>query len=149
MFDRGHRYPDALTMQGDVRALREGRPPPYASARLLEGGAVMPAVEHDAGSAAEPGLPRNPRARRHHAHHGGLAGGAVPPRPADRLGRRDHGRAAPRRPHHPGVGGVAGLGTSLPEDPATRPAMMVLGAAGLGAPLASTPAGCGRRRPRR
>src|SRR5580700_5418173 len=30
MFDREQRYPDALTMQGDVRALREGRPPPYA-----------------------------------------------------------------------------------------------------------------------
>jgi eukaryotic-like serine/threonine-protein kinase len=32
MFDRASRYPDAITMQGDVRALREGRPPPYASA---------------------------------------------------------------------------------------------------------------------
>jgi len=31
MLDREQRYPDALTMQGDVRALREGRPPPFAS----------------------------------------------------------------------------------------------------------------------
>src|SRR6185312_16133563 len=32
MFERSLRYPDAATMQGDVRALREGRPPPYATA---------------------------------------------------------------------------------------------------------------------
>ena len=37
MFDREQRYPDAITMQRDVRALREGMPPPYAHARLLEG----------------------------------------------------------------------------------------------------------------
>ena len=37
MFDRNSRYPDALTMQEDVRALREGRAPPYAHARLLDG----------------------------------------------------------------------------------------------------------------
>ena len=30
-FEQGDRYPDALTMQLDVRALREGREPPYAS----------------------------------------------------------------------------------------------------------------------
>ncbi len=35
-FDREQRYPDALTMQGDVRALREGRPPPYATAHPLD-----------------------------------------------------------------------------------------------------------------
>ena len=37
MFDRSQRYPDATTMQRDVRALRAGQPPPYAHARLLEG----------------------------------------------------------------------------------------------------------------
>ena len=36
-FDRSQRYPDAATMQSDVRALREGQPPPYACARLLDG----------------------------------------------------------------------------------------------------------------
>jgi serine/threonine-protein kinase len=35
MFDRDRRYPDALTMQGDIRAAREGKPPPYASALAL------------------------------------------------------------------------------------------------------------------
>jgi serine/threonine-protein kinase len=33
-FSRDARYPDARTMQGDVRALRQGQPGPYASARL-------------------------------------------------------------------------------------------------------------------
>jgi eukaryotic-like serine/threonine-protein kinase len=30
-FDKAHRYPDAATMLGDVRAVLEGRPPPFAS----------------------------------------------------------------------------------------------------------------------
>jgi serine/threonine-protein kinase len=34
MFDRERRYPDALTMQGDVRAVRAGRIPPHATGRL-------------------------------------------------------------------------------------------------------------------
>jgi eukaryotic-like serine/threonine-protein kinase len=33
-FSRDARYPDARTMQGDVRALRQGQPGPYASARI-------------------------------------------------------------------------------------------------------------------
>jgi eukaryotic-like serine/threonine-protein kinase len=33
-FSRDARYPDARTMQGDVRALRQGQPGPYASARM-------------------------------------------------------------------------------------------------------------------
>jgi tRNA A-37 threonylcarbamoyl transferase component Bud32 len=41
MFDREQRYPDALTMQGDVRALREGRPPPYAAAHAGGPSAVI------------------------------------------------------------------------------------------------------------
>src|SRR5262245_7663663 len=32
-FDRDRRYPDAATMQQDVRALREQRPPPFVSAQ--------------------------------------------------------------------------------------------------------------------
>jgi eukaryotic-like serine/threonine-protein kinase len=36
-FDRDRRYPDAATMQRDVRALREEKPPPYASERLAAG----------------------------------------------------------------------------------------------------------------
>jgi serine/threonine-protein kinase len=38
-FDKGRRYPDALTMQNDVRAVRRGEPPRYAEARLAEGNA--------------------------------------------------------------------------------------------------------------
>jgi eukaryotic-like serine/threonine-protein kinase len=33
-FSREARYPDALTMQGDVRAVREGRPPPHVQQTL-------------------------------------------------------------------------------------------------------------------
>jgi serine/threonine-protein kinase len=38
-FDKGRRYPDAATMQDDVRAVRRGEPPRYAEARLAEGDA--------------------------------------------------------------------------------------------------------------
>jgi len=41
-FTKERRYPDAATMQADVRALREGRPPPYASARIAAGDAPNP-----------------------------------------------------------------------------------------------------------
>jgi serine/threonine-protein kinase len=37
MFDPELRYPDALTMQRDVRAVREGQPPQYAIDRLADG----------------------------------------------------------------------------------------------------------------
>ncbi|MGK3985178.1 protein kinase [Sorangium sp. So ce136] len=36
-FDRERRYPDARTMQADMRALLRGEAPPYASARLAAG----------------------------------------------------------------------------------------------------------------
>ncbi|WP_437632309.1 protein kinase domain-containing protein [Sorangium sp. So ce854] len=36
-FDRERRYPDARTMQADIRALLRGEPPPYATARLAAG----------------------------------------------------------------------------------------------------------------
>ncbi|MCK6591101.1 MAG: hypothetical protein L6Q76_26410, partial [Polyangiaceae bacterium] len=38
-FDKRRRYPDAHTMQDDVRAVRRGEPPRYAEARLAEGDA--------------------------------------------------------------------------------------------------------------
>ncbi|WP_433929850.1 serine/threonine-protein kinase [Sorangium cellulosum] len=38
-FDRERRYPDARTMQADIRALLRGEPPPYATARLAAGDA--------------------------------------------------------------------------------------------------------------
>ncbi|WP_437777779.1 protein kinase domain-containing protein [Sorangium sp. So ce1097] len=38
-FDRERRYPDARTMQADIRALLRGEPPPYAAARLAAGDA--------------------------------------------------------------------------------------------------------------
>ena len=41
-FDKERRYPDATTMQADVRALRVGAPPPYASAKIAAGDAPNP-----------------------------------------------------------------------------------------------------------
>ena len=40
-FQRDERYPNALTMQGDVRALREGEPPPFALAREHAAGPAL------------------------------------------------------------------------------------------------------------
>lgn len=37
-FSRGDRYPDARSMQGDVRAVRAGKEPPYAEAKLASDG---------------------------------------------------------------------------------------------------------------
>ena len=42
-FDRDRRYPDARTMQEDVRALRQGMTPPYAASRLAAGDLPNPA----------------------------------------------------------------------------------------------------------
>ena len=53
-FDRSRRYPDATTMQGDVRALREGREPPYAMARLAAGDDPRLARPAAVGSAPPP-----------------------------------------------------------------------------------------------
>ncbi len=41
-FSKERRYPDALTMQADVRALRAGAAPPYASARIAAGDVPNP-----------------------------------------------------------------------------------------------------------
>ncbi|APR78641.1 Serine/threonine protein kinase PknB [Minicystis rosea] len=41
-FDRERRYPDAATMREDIRALREGRAPPHASARVAQGDLPAP-----------------------------------------------------------------------------------------------------------
>ncbi len=68
MFDREKRYPDALTMQRDVRALREGQPP---------------ALRH------EPCACAGCRARRADPHHGGRFGAR---RRARRRGREPSGR---------------------------------------------------------
>jgi serine/threonine-protein kinase len=40
-FKAADRYPNALTMQEDVRAVQRGEPPPFATARLARGGAPL------------------------------------------------------------------------------------------------------------
>jgi eukaryotic-like serine/threonine-protein kinase len=50
-FDRDRRYPDARTMQEDVRALMQGRPPPFASSRFTAGDLPNP-QKLDAAAAA-------------------------------------------------------------------------------------------------
>ncbi|HLM75213.1 MAG TPA: serine/threonine-protein kinase, partial [Polyangiaceae bacterium] len=42
-FEKGRRYPDARTMQADVRAVRSGLPPPHAAERLRVEGPPSPA----------------------------------------------------------------------------------------------------------
>jgi eukaryotic-like serine/threonine-protein kinase len=46
-FERERRYPDARTMQQDVRAVRAGRFPPHASARLAAGDLPNPSKTED------------------------------------------------------------------------------------------------------
>jgi eukaryotic-like serine/threonine-protein kinase len=46
-FEKHQRYPDADTMQGDVRAVRRGEAPPYATARLAAGD--LPSAPVDSG----------------------------------------------------------------------------------------------------
>ncbi|WP_437875767.1 protein kinase domain-containing protein [Sorangium sp. So ce513] len=64
-FDRERRYPDARTMQSDIRALLRGEPPPYATARLAAGDApsagapqVSPMLAAAAASQEAPAEPR-------------------------------------------------------------------------------------------
>ncbi len=75
MFDRALRYPDALTMQADVRALREGRPPPYATAQA-PGSIVLAPTPSDAITRDSP-----TRVRR---HDGGAETPTNPPIPSSR-----------------------------------------------------------------
>src|SRR6185437_11815327 len=94
MFERTLRYPDARTMQSDVRALREGKPPPYATANAPSSVVLAPtpsdAVTRDA-----------------------------PTRSTGSLEAMGAAGDASTRPTAPDLGSA---------DPATRPAMMVLGA---------------------
>jgi eukaryotic-like serine/threonine-protein kinase len=81
-FDKERRYPDALTMQADVRALRAGGAPRYATARLAAGD--VPNPPESAGfrgpltssPAASMSLPSMPSIAMPHpaAHRGSLVG---------------------------------------------------------------------------
>ena len=112
MFDRAQRYPDARTMQADVRALREGRPPPYATANA-QGAVVLAPSPSDAITRDAPTLTTR----------------SIEPTTA-----ASSVRVAPPSADDPSARPTAP--DAMAADPATRPAMMVLGAAGLGAPLA-------------
>jgi serine/threonine-protein kinase len=56
-FDRARRYPDAPTMQRDVHAFREGRPPPYATSLAPAHTATSVTRIERGGPAAVPGAP--------------------------------------------------------------------------------------------
>ncbi|WP_437315505.1 protein kinase domain-containing protein [Sorangium sp. So ce385] len=92
-FDRDRRYPDARTMQADMRALLRGEPPPFASARLAAGdspsaGAPQPSPMLAAPAAME--APAEP-----------------PPRPAAPSGARwNEMGSAPAIGPDPGPGGA-------------------------------------------
>ncbi|WP_437481563.1 protein kinase [Sorangium sp. So ce1014] len=93
-FDRDRRYPDARTMQADMRALLRGEAPPFASARLAAGDSpsagapqVSPMLAAAAASMEAPAEP--------------------PPRPAAPSGARWSERgSAPALGPEPGSGGA-------------------------------------------
>jgi len=72
-FQREQRYPDAITMQRDVQALRAGMDPPYAAALASGGGATL----GDARTVASPAVAHAAL----HALHAASAVTAAPPAP--------------------------------------------------------------------
>ncbi|WP_437956534.1 protein kinase [Sorangium sp. So ce119] len=79
-FDRERRYPDARTMQADIRALLRGEPPPYAMARLAAGDApsagapqVSPMLAAAAAAQEAPAEPRPAAASGPRWNEGGSA----------------------------------------------------------------------------
>jgi serine/threonine-protein kinase len=135
-FDREQRYPDALTMQADVRALRAGQPPPFAS---RAGGDPAPAGASPAESPPSQAAPSTRPATAIGASTDGetrttaASPGALQAPPTVGSGATTPPEAPLRVP-------VLDAPTRPVIDATTRPAMMVLGAAGLGAPLAPSPA---------
>jgi serine/threonine-protein kinase len=129
---REDRYPDAATMQRDVRALREGQPPPYATAvpvvrrRRTEppaGGPALPTVSAGAtvqgapeppaplqAAGAEPAVTRPARAAPASAYP---PGGALPTR-SERTQAEGPVALAPPQATAPSDASVT-TGASLPE----------------------------------
>lgn len=125
MFDRARRYPDARVMQGDVRALRAGEPPPFASARRDEPQGEVQIVEIDDG-AGDITVPRMPglAAQAVLAAKGALAGATGLPK----LRARDS--EAPDTPTRiaktvirPPMESLAAEVTTMGGDLGTRPTM--------------------------
>jgi serine/threonine-protein kinase len=105
-FSREARYPDARTMQTDVRALRQGAPPPFARARLA---ARDQATRVDVAAPSPERVPQRtqpleamPMSRGAtmplHAFQGTLPGGAPPPNALIHTGAEDI-PASNRAPH--------------------------------------------------
>ncbi|WP_437673476.1 protein kinase domain-containing protein [Sorangium sp. So ce131] len=92
-FDRERRYPDARTMQADMRALQRGEAPPFASARFAAGDlpwAGAPQVPPMLAAASAAAAPAEP-----------------PPRPPAPSGSRPNELGPP-----PGAGSEPNLGSS-------------------------------------
>jgi serine/threonine-protein kinase len=182
MFDRDQRYPDALTMQRDVRALREGLPPPYATAAsaasppgpdaaatssealtpdaLTRGARPAPGAEQTRPAtafvtearttAASPGamhpgeaLPTGARLSDAVTLHRSAASAVPLPSASPLAPISESMTPSPESMRVPPIAVVADPSTRQPIETETRPAMMVLGAAGLGAPLQSAAGGAG------
>ncbi|HEX6278257.1 MAG TPA: serine/threonine-protein kinase [Polyangiaceae bacterium] len=126
-FSRDARYPDARTMQGDVRALRQGQPGPYASARLSS--------REQATRAEAPAVSQRtqPLSATMQSHVRGTSntmpmpagmGGAGAPGPSAFAATQppSSGRTAPLTAHAPGAyaaaPGPAAFGTTMPSTPA-------------------------------
>jgi serine/threonine-protein kinase len=126
-FSRDARYPDARTMQGDVRALRQGQPGPYASARLSSREQATRA------DAAVPSQRTQPLSATMPSHVPGTSNTMPMPAGMGPSGAPGAGafastqppgsvRTAPLTAHSPGAygggPGPAAFGTTLPSTPA-------------------------------
>jgi eukaryotic-like serine/threonine-protein kinase len=151
MFDREQRYPDALTMQGDVRALREGKAPPYATARAGEGGPSATSGSSTLVPSPSDAITRDAPTRPPNAGIGteqtALAR-SLAPAPEQTtaaspgaLHTASAANAVTAGTAQEALLSVPSLGPSPSLDPVTHPAAMVLGAAGLGDLFAPSPAG--------
>jgi len=121
-FDRERRYPDARTMQADVRALCEGRSPLYAAGRLALGELPNPVRSAAAGAAAVSAA--------NAATVGPWSAAVVVPAPGEvmRMPSMPEMAGAGRMPSMPEMAG-AGRMPTMPEMVEARPAMMSVAAA--------------------
>mgnify|MGYP002138227537 CR=1 FL=1 len=137
MFRRELRYPDALTMQADVRALRAGAPPPHATARLLEPDPPpeppsLPATPWGSGEHApliERTAAASPGARGKSADEltpATISPRKRPDRPAAELPTQPERAAPAPTPREPPASAAIGVEASLPTPPLADTASGVL-----------------------
>jgi serine/threonine-protein kinase len=131
-FDLAERYPNALTMQGDIRALREGEAPPFAEAR---------AAQAASGPVSSGGaIPTSPVSTAFTAEPTGAAFGAERTAAAS-PGAMASSSAASNGPASmtSGPASMSGVGPQSSAMTAAMPAAMTPLAGAVGAPASSSP----------